>query len=208
MKPGDMEPGSVKSVSAFHPCWTVSQLWDTPPAAEALHLLWKITAPTPGWWGKMVPVARLRGAWYVACTPHRKGQPYESRLCAPSTQRARGARKALNENVSSQRMNGKYSRFSFFTDSMLLIKFTYLLIFVCDPRSIGTVLSQSFADTHRAVKILSYPKHAFPADGGQGVALPSRLSSHTYTVCCLLHLLVPSFSHFCRLFVWRFCCFQ
>lgn len=49
------------------------------------------------------------------------------------------------------------------------------------PRSIGTVLSQSFADTHRAVKILSYPKHVFPADGGQGVALPSRLSSRTYT---------------------------
>lgn len=134
MKPGDMEPGSVGSVSAFHPCWTVSQLWDSPPAAEALHLLWKIPAPTPGWWGKMVPVARLRGAWYVACTPHRKGQPYESRLCALSTQGARGARKALNENVSSQQVNGKYSRFSLFTDSMLLIKFTYLLIFVCDPK--------------------------------------------------------------------------
>lgn len=134
MKPGDMEPGSVGSVSAFHPCWTVSQLWDSPPAAEGLYLLWKITAPTPGWWGKMVPVARLRGAWYVACTPHRKGQPDESRLCAPSTQRARGACKALNANVSSQQMNGKYSRFSFFTDSMLLTKFTYLLIFVCDPK--------------------------------------------------------------------------
>lgn len=134
MKPGDMELGSVRSVSAFHRCWTISQLWDTPPAAEALHLLWKIIAPPPGWWGKMVPVARLRGAWHVACTPHRKGQPYESRLCAPSIQRARGARKALNENVSSQQMNGKSSRFSFFTDSMLFIKFTYLLIFICDPK--------------------------------------------------------------------------
>lgn len=49
------------------------------------------------------------------------------------------------------------------------------------PRSIGRVLSQSFAEMRRAVKILSYPKHVFPAEGGQGVALPSRLSFHIYT---------------------------
>lgn len=40
--------------------------WDTPPATKALPLLWKITVPTTGWWGKMMHVARLHSPCCVA----------------------------------------------------------------------------------------------------------------------------------------------
>lgn len=66
-----------------HPCFPSSPAcplgpfpnWDTPPATKALPLLWKITVPTTGWWGKRMHVG--------GCTVCSIAQLHESRLCAP-----------------------------------------------------------------------------------------------------------------------------
>lgn len=66
-----------------------------------------------------------------------------------------------------------------------MCKFTYLLKFICVPKSIPTVSLQSFADlcTCGTVKTLSLQEHMFAAEAEQGDALFSCFSSHIVTKC-------------------------
>lgn len=99
-----------------------------------------------------------------------------------------------------------------------MCKLTYLLKFICVPKSIPTVSLQSFADlcTRGAVKTLSLQEHTFAAEAEQGDALFSCFSSHIVTKCPFCgqinaqikyHIFCPP-PRFFFAFCWQFCCLK
>lgn len=99
-----------------------------------------------------------------------------------------------------------------------MCKLTYLLKFICVPKSIPTVSLQSFADlcTCGTVKTLSLQEHTFAAEAEQGDALFSCFSSHIVTKCPFCgqinaqikyHIFCPP-PRFFFAFCWQFCCLK
>lgn len=173
--------------------------WDTPSATRTLPLLWKMTVPTTGWWGK-----RMYGGGCTEPGVQHRSAPWEQTL---RPWWARGTCEALSENVWNQQMNGKYTHLLFFTDSMLLIIFS-----TCWNLFVTSKSTQRF---------LSHCKHAQSSENvespsahvpswGQTRCRSAFLSQLSYvnkyavlqsTWC---HV---SFSYFCTL-CWLFCYFK
>lgn len=193
--PGGVELDSGRSTLVFHlppsPCPGPLPNWDTPPATKFLPL-WKITVPTTGWWGKMMHVERLHSPWCVAL--------FSSMRADSAPRWACGTWEALSETMWNQQINGKYSHLLFFTDSMLLFIFSYLLKFICNLQIHTHGAFAVIVSMCKAVKILSHPMYMFPAEARQGVALPSYLQLsyvNKYAVLQSTWCHFSYFFHFC-----------